>query len=134
MARGNLFHNLTTTRHHVPPPVDLSAAATMYNVMASGVLGHKEGRRHHDCCNSCVDLGAAATLRNAMILCLAVTIFTTQLLQGTMLLLLLILALLLPHTMSWLGVCFVTGRGGGSIMFVITVVLILVLLLPCTMQ
>jgi hypothetical protein len=45
---------------HVPVSVDLSAAATTYNVMASGVLFHK-GRRHHVCRNSRVDLGAAAT-------------------------------------------------------------------------
>jgi hypothetical protein len=51
---------------HVPVSIDLGTVATMYNVMASGVLFHK-GRRHHVCCNSCVDLSAAATLHNAMI-------------------------------------------------------------------
>ncbi len=44
----------------VPVSVDLGAAATTYNVMASGVLFHK-GRRHHVCRDSRVDLGAAAT-------------------------------------------------------------------------
>jgi hypothetical protein len=46
--------------------------------------------------NSCVDLGAAATLHNAMIVMARGDLFTTRLLQRTMFLLPLILALLLP--------------------------------------
>jgi hypothetical protein len=47
--------------------VDLGAAATRYNVMASGDLFHN-GSRHHDCHHvpPRVDLGAAATRYNVM--------------------------------------------------------------------
>ena len=40
-ASGDLFHNATTTTHHDPPPVDLGAAATLYNVVMAKELYQK---------------------------------------------------------------------------------------------
>ena len=72
--------------------VDLGAAATRYNVMASGVLFHN-GSRHH--VRHRVDLGAAATMYNVMA---SGDLFNNG--STIMFLLTLISALLLPGTMS----------------------------------
>jgi hypothetical protein len=82
---------------HVPVSIDLGPVATTNNVMASGVLFHKGGRRHHVCCNSSCVLVLPCTMQ--WLSWLAVTFFTMWLCN--IFLLPLISALLLPCTMQW---------------------------------